>query len=155
MENIKNTIANNEEIKSKIETVEKEANNLSLRKTKTEGSFGYKKSPEGLSTLVNTEKCGKRWTFSKDCMNHLGNPETVETAFTDNGMAVANKLPKNGSEFTVRKIGKKGVIYSSSLVDEITIEFELDFTNRSSITFTEAEEYIDEECGTIINIIMK
>lgn len=53
----------------------------------------------------------------------------------DEGIAIGGELPDNDTYFTLRKIGRKGVVYSTELVDEITALFELDFSERSSISF--------------------
>lgn len=113
---------------------------LRVRNSKSKSKTRAAKSPAGVCTVVNSEKNGKRVTISKELSDELGNIETVEIGFTENGIVVGNKLPENGTEFRFKKSGNKGVIYSSSLVDEVTEEFKLDFSNRVSITFVDAEE---------------
>ncbi len=76
-------------------------------------------------------------------MDYLKNPEKIEVGFTEDGIVIAEKLPENGVEFSIKKTGNRMVIYSSELVKEITELFNLDFSNRVSITFTESEKYDD------------
>jgi hypothetical protein len=98
------------------------------------------KSVKGVASAINSKANGKRFTLSKELMELLGNPESVEIGFTDIGIVLSKKLPENGAEFRIRKCGNKGVIYSSSLVQEITEQFDLDFSDKVSITFVDAEE---------------
>lgn len=137
------------------ETPKKSNGELKFIKPKAESNITTAKSPAGVCTVVNSKRNGRRVTFARDIMDCLGNPETVEVCFTEDGLAVAKELPENGVEFNVKKIGNKEGIYSSQIVQEITELFDLDFENRVSITFTEAEEYTDDSCNTIIIIIMK
>jgi hypothetical protein len=156
-EKIKDSMIDSEtDSKTNISEAPKKSNGeLKFIKPKAVSNACTAKSPAGVCTVVNSKKNGKRVTFARDIMDCLGNPETVEVCFTEDGIAVGKKLPENGVEFNVKKIGNKGGIYSSQIVQEITEVFDLDFENRVSITFTEAEEYTDDDCDAIINIIMK
>lgn len=110
------------------------------------------KSANGVCTIVNSKKNGKRVTFSKDVMELFDNPESLEIGFTADGIVLAKKLPENGVEFRVKKIGNKGVIYSSSLVQEITELFVLDFSDKVAITFVDAEELEVTEDSSVFEI---
>jgi hypothetical protein len=86
-------------------------------------------------TVVNTKSNGKRITLSGDLIEKIGYSTAIQIAVNDEGIAIGGELPDNDTYFTLRKIGRKGVVYSTELVDEITELFELDFTERSSISF--------------------
>jgi len=101
----------------------------------------------GAMTVVNS-KCGKRITISKEVMNKLNNTSNIAISFSDERIAVGEYLPNNNNQITLKMVGKKGVIYSAGLVTEITEKYQLDFTNRTSITFSEID-YIEDEGATI------
>ncbi|WP_342476492.1 hypothetical protein NYE24_19710 [Paenibacillus sp. FSL H7-0350] len=86
-------------------------------------------------TVVNTKSSGKRITLSGDLIEKTGSSTAIQIAVNDEGIAIGGELPDNDTYFTLRKIGRKGVVYSTELVDEITALFELDFSERSSISF--------------------
>lgn len=103
----------------------------SAQSTSSTQTFGE----AGMLSIVNSPKNGKRITLSYDIQEHLNYPDRVQFAFKDGEMAIAEQLPTNGHQFSVRKSGRKGVIYSAALVNEITEMFKLDFKNRVSLTF--------------------
>lgn len=90
----------------------------------------------GAMSLINS-KNGRRISLSKDVMNELNNAEELSISFSDDSIAVAERLPNNDNSLKVNRSGNKGVIYSAGLVSEITDKYGLDFSNRTSITFTE------------------
>lgn len=137
------------------EVVETQYTQHKFIKPKSISYSGKFKSPKGNCSVVNSKKNGKRVTLSKYLMEIFDDPEILEIGFTDDGIALSKKLPENGAEFTIKKQGNKGVIYSSSLVDEITELFGLDFSDRVSITFVEAEEIEDDGEYPIIEIKVK
>ncbi|MCM3625509.1 hypothetical protein M4D70_25360 [Brevibacillus borstelensis] len=92
-------------------------------------------SGAGVASVIKTPKNGNRMTKSKELMEKLGFPERVQISFTDREIAIAEELPNNDNYFTVKKQKSKGVIYSASLVKEITERFGLDFSDKVSITF--------------------
>ena len=107
----------------------------------------------GAMSVINS-KNGKRVPFSKDVMNELNNPESVSISFSDESLAVAERLPNNNNQLKVKNIGNKGVIYSAGLVSEITDKYGLDFSNRTSITFSEVN-YIENNGCTVAIIKIK
>ena len=127
-----------------------ECNHLKVIKPKSMSNVRSSKSPKGVCTVINSKQNGRRVILSKETMDCLKNPTKLEVGFTEDGIVIAEKLPENGVEFSIKKNGNKMVIYSSALVEEITELFNLDFSNRVSITFTEAEEY-----GDLDSIIVK
>lgn len=143
------------EITNEGETKEGEVEKLKVIKLKSKDKARASRSGNGVSTVVNSKKNGKRITFSKELMEGLGNPDSIELGCTNEGILVGRKLPENGEKFKLRKSGKKSVIYSAALVEEITEVFELDFSNRVSITFVDAEEIEYEVDSPIIEIKVK
>jgi hypothetical protein len=93
----------------------------------------------GALSIVNSEKNGKRITLSREVTEKLNDPETVQFSFSERQILIAEELPNHNNRFTVKKHGARGVIYSSSLVQEITERFKLDFSNRVSITLHEVK----------------
>ncbi|MCM3116314.1 hypothetical protein M3610_13495 [Neobacillus sp. MER 74] len=89
----------------------------------------------GVITIINSERNGKRIILSKELMEELLEPELVQIAFSSNEIAIGEEIPNNDHHFNVRKNGAKGVIYSAGLIQEITGLFNLDFSNKVSVTF--------------------
>jgi len=94
----------------------------------------------GVLSVVNSEKNGKRVSLPRSVMERLNNPKTLQFAFTDEEIAVGERLSGDNATFTPRR-DKEGraLIYAANLVREITEHFGLDFTNRVSITFHDVE----------------
>jgi hypothetical protein len=92
----------------------------------------------GVMSIVNSKSNGKRISLSKDLLDRLNNPESVQFAFNTDSVVIGEKLPIVENSFSIRK-DKKGIIYASQLVEEITKEFSLDFSNRTSVTFHQAK----------------
>jgi hypothetical protein len=83
-------------------------------------------------TIVNTAN-GKRVIFAASLLEEIGLPKAVDIMFNAEGMAIIS-----GSKFKLREADKKGIIYSSQLVEEITERFTLDFSgSKISISFPE------------------
>lgn len=128
------------------EIVEKEESNMkdildnAIASTSKSKSRAYAK--KGVSSIVKTKNCN-RYTLSKELLIKLNNPEKVQVGFTDDSILIGEKLPHNESNFNVRR--SKGIIYSTSLVAEISEVFGLDFTDRTSITLNEVEYGLNEE----------
>jgi hypothetical protein len=90
---------------------------------------------ESVLTVVNTSKNGKRVTFAPRLLEGIGSPDAVQIMLGEEGIAIGSKLIEGGEEYKLRKAGKKGVVYSAGLVEEITEYLGLDFSARSSISF--------------------
>lgn len=110
----------------------------------TSKSISRASGEAGVMSIVKA-KTGNRQTLSKELLQELNNPERVQIAFTEGSVIIGERLPNNNSSFNVKISGAKGIIYSSQLVKEITDWFELDFSNRTSITFNEVEYILNEE----------
>jgi hypothetical protein len=89
----------------------------------------------GVITIINSKKNGKRIIFASAVMDKLGNPSKLQIVFWQNGIVVGAMLPKADQFFPVKESGNKGIVYSGGLVQEITSKFNLDFSERVSITF--------------------
>lgn len=100
-------------------------------------------SKAGAFSIVNAPT-GHRATISSSSFNSLGYPKKVQVLFKENELVIGCKLNKESEKYTVRNDGKKtakGHIYNKHLVREITEEYDLDFSERTSITFGDAEYY--------------
>ncbi|WP_052414778.1 hypothetical protein [Paenibacillus sp. FSL R5-0345] len=91
----------------------------------------------GVCSLVNADGNSKRFTISAKVMEQIGFPEQIQIGVNEKGFAVGAKLPNNETCFTLKQSGTKAVVYSSELVKELTSLFDLDFSERTSITFYE------------------
>lgn len=103
----------------------------SVSKTTSRGTL-----KAGAMTIVKSN-CGKRITISKAVMAKLNNPSKILMSFSDERIAIGEYLPNNNNQLTLKMVGKKGIVYSASLVTEISEKYELDFNTRTSMTFTE------------------
>lgn len=107
-----------------------------------DNSKGETAKKGGLS-IINA-KMGCRITLSSKMFRKLDNPDKVQVLFKEEELIIGNGLPGGNENYSVRKDGKekiKGQIYNSHLVKEITAEYKLDFSNRTSITFGEVKYY--------------
>ena len=91
----------------------------------------------GVLAMVNANT-GKRIVMSKESYEQLGQPERVQFALTDKELLIGKTLNNGSDKFNVKNYKNKGIIYSASLVKEITEAFSLDYNDRTSITFCEA-----------------
>ena len=94
---------------------------------------------QGAITIVNTKNNGKRVVISKDIKDELGNPSRVLISFSDKEIAIGERLPDNENYLNVKYSKTKGTIYSVGTVNELTEIYQLDFSNRTSITFSEVK----------------
>lgn len=124
--------------------------NLEMFQPATSKTISRSKLRAGVISVVNSS-CGKRVILSRDLMDKLNNPTTVAMSFSEEKIAIGVTLPNNDNHLAIKPSGKKGSIYSSGIVLEITDRYRLNFNNRTSITFSEVN-YI-EVGGDIIAII--
>ena len=115
--------------------MEPKATDLSCFLSSKSSGENSRSLPSGVMSVINSKRCGKRVTISKELTNELNNPEVLQFAFNENEIAIGEDIPENDHFFTVKVSGAKGVIYSSSLVLEITDLFNLDYSDKVSITF--------------------
>lgn len=102
-------------------------------------------SQAGVLSIISSKRNGKRIVLSEKIMTELDNPENVQFAFDSSTIAVAECLPDNDKSFNIKISGKKGIVYAANLVDEVAEELQLDFSDKTSITFYDAEYDNHEE----------
>lgn len=112
---------------------------LSAFRPATSTSKGKGSAAPGVMSVVNSARNGKRVTFPQAVMERLNNPETLQFAFADDKIAVAERLPGNEVSFNIKRGKGRAIIYAAGLVREIAEQFDLDFTSRVSITFYDVE----------------
>lgn len=110
----------------------------------TSKSISRASGEAGVMSIVKA-RTGNRQTLSKQLLEELNNPQSVQEAFTEDCIIIGERLPKNSSLFNIKRSGNKGIIYSTQLVKEIAELFDLDFSDRTSITFNEVEYVLNEE----------
>lgn len=98
----------------------------------------------GVMSIVSA-KTGKRIVISKEIMEKLNKPERIVMSFAEDKIAIGEQLPNNDNYINIKVLKSKGVIYSSGIVKEITDLYELDFSNKTSITFLDVEYVKYEE----------
>lgn len=128
-------------------------NALNFRAPKSKHSPKAANSPCKL-TIVNTIGNGKRITIADDVLLSVGADHEVQIAINDEGIAIGSELPGDMNSFTLRKAGKKGVVYSTKLVEELTELFELNFSGKSSISFSDMT-YLDNGDQRVAYIVLK
>ncbi|MBV4418930.1 hypothetical protein KM800_06215 [Clostridium tyrobutyricum] len=101
----------------------------------------------GVMSIVNG-RTGSRFTFSNVFLEKIGNPEEIEKTI------IVGQSLGNENSYKLRRSGNKRIIYCKALVEEISKAMELEFSNRTSITFQEAE-YIKNGENTIAVIKSK
>lgn len=92
----------------------------------------------GAISIINA-KTGNRVTIAKECYSAIGNPAKLQFALTDNNLIVGEKVLEDNNDFNVKVSNGKAIIYSSALVKEITENFNLDFSNKTSLTFSDVQ----------------
>ena len=119
----------NQETIEEIEEVNQEQQyNLENFKASKSKQKNVIRSNQGVATIINTEKSGKRIVFSNNVMEELGNPPKILISCSDNQNFLSIKYSKT-----------KGTIYSAGIVNELTEMYQLDFRNKTSITFSEVK----------------
>lgn len=79
---------------------------------------------------------GKRVTLSKTMLNLLSSDlDSIQIGYTDTALIIGEYLGKEYTNYTLKTLGKSLAIYNSELVKEIKDIYNLDFTNKSSLTF--------------------
>ena len=88
-------------------------------------------------SVVNAKGNGKRIRFSGALHDALGNPISVQVVKDGNRLVVGERLP--GAEKTYRFSPDEvtNIIYSAVLVFWLTEKFGLDYSDRTSRTFTD------------------
>jgi hypothetical protein len=170
VENNKLKIKNTEDdVKKKIAKIENDVMNSRVSLTKIDFSdveFSKAKSNSrgpsgapGYLSIINSKKNGKRITVAGKVMEDLNFPDNLQFSYYKNEkILISEELSANAdvAQHAVRreKEGKKGIIYSYDLVEEITDKFNLDFSGKTtSITFRKLE--YAENNGKLVAIISR
>ena len=95
-------------------------------------------------------RTGNRITLSKQGYEHIGKPNSMQFAFNDTSLIIGEKLPNNDNDFNVKDSNGKAMVYSTPLVKEIAEAFELNFDNRTSMTFGDIQYTKNEDSPVII-----
>ncbi len=111
-----------------------------VQRTKGEGGGGI--------SIVNTEGFGKRITLAKGMLEKIGNPKFVSVGLSAEAIAIAPKLPENTSRYKI----SRHTIYASGLIDEIVKHFDLDYSDRTSISFSKID-FIEVDKDTVAAIV--
>lgn len=96
-------------------------------------------STKGVLTVVNSQKNGKRVTLSKEIFEKLNEPTSVLVGIYDTKLFITKVDLKSAITGSVCIIGKSRNIYSSDLVFKVTELFNLDFSERVSLTLSTIE----------------
>lgn len=87
-------------------------------------------------SIVNTTVSGKRITISKGLFNALEQPDKLAFTYNDDKLAIGKELPADVESYKFAPSLNKHVLYRASLVETITEQFKLDFSTKSTITFS-------------------
>lgn len=134
-----------EESKEKITEVENNVKSILKNAVQSESkSVSRASSAAGVVSVINA-KSGKRITLSKKLLVKLNNPKSIQIGFTEENIIIAEELPNNKSLFNIKISNGKGIIYSAQLVTEVTELFDLEFNNKTSITFADVEYALNDD----------
>lgn len=88
-------------------------------------------------SVVNSSNGSKRISISNVVYQKLGQPQSIQVAFSNDSILLSSKLSKknNAGFFILKPQGKSYMCYCADLVREITKRFGLDFSSRVSMTF--------------------
>lgn len=108
----------------------------------------------GVVTIVSSKGNGKRIALPQSVLARLGNPKTIGIGYNSTGIFIGEKHSRIQGDFTLKTQGSKGIVYSASLVNEITVRFDLNFSDKVSMTFYDIE-YSEEEGHLIAYIQLR
>lgn len=89
---------------------------------------------KGVLTLI-CSKNGNRLMISKELAETLGLTDTVKIGFIGNKLVLGKHLPGDSNEFSLKKQGKKLVVYSAEVVQKIVKILDLEFNGKVSKTW--------------------
>jgi len=107
-----------------------------LKTAKAVETSSAKGGAEVISVSITNNVNGKRITLSKTLYSCLGQPETLQFAVNSNEkiLIIGENLPNTNKSYNVSN-KTRGIVYNASLVEFVTREFELDFSEVTSMTF--------------------
>ncbi|URM33405.1 RPC7 family DNA-directed RNA polymerase III subunit [Cytobacillus firmus] len=126
---------------------------LGLSDLKPSVSSAVKRTaPAGVLSIVNSNH-GKRFLISSGIVMNLQLFETAQIGYAPNYIVIAEHLGEDFTTYGLKTEGKKMVIYSTELVYEATNFHQLDFSDRTSITFSKVTyETINGKLVAVIHI---
>lgn len=89
----------------------------------------------GVLTVVNSEKNGNRVAIAREVHQKLRETPSIQIGFTKGCMLLGEHLGDSYTSHPLKKQGAKQIIYNKELVQQITAHMQLDFSDRTSITF--------------------
>lgn len=164
METIKNNqeisemaMENNESVVELHEEVEKTNDNLEEIKESTLEAFipsiskavANKSKRGGGLSVINAQTC-KRVSMNKKIIDYLKVEDKIQFAFSDSEIAIAKELYKDENYFNIKISKGAGIVYCSELVFEITDLYDLDFKDRTSITFDNIQYKSIQDINVVI-----
>jgi hypothetical protein len=108
---------------------------------------------KGVFTLVKA-KTGNRVVINHEVRDYLKKPSKLQFSYSKDSLIMGSKLPNNDSNFNVKDYKNRAIVYSVPLVREIAKKFELDFDDKTSMTFGEAE-YTQFEDSPVVVVKIK
>ncbi|GGJ80908.1 hypothetical protein GGR02_003510 [Anoxybacillus voinovskiensis] len=94
-------------------------------------------SEAGVLSIVYSKKNGKRVAISPDVIREIGNPKTVQIARSPKAIAISEHLGEWNANYELKTAAGKRIIYSSDLVRHLVDYYNLNFEDRTSITFSD------------------
>jgi hypothetical protein len=89
----------------------------------------------GVFSIINSDN-GKRIVLPLEVTEKLQLTETAQIGYIQDYFVVGNQLGKEYTNYVLKSYGAKKVIYCAELVQEATNYHKLDFSQRTSITFS-------------------
>lgn len=102
---------------------------------------------KGVLSLI-CSKNGNRLMISKELAETLGLTDTVKIGFIGENLVLGKHLPGDSNEFSLKKQGKKLIVYSAEVVHTVAEKQQLEFTNK--VAFTWYKLTIDEYDGVAV-----
>lgn len=102
----------------------------------------------GVMTVIYSQKNGKRIEFKKEFLQELSIENELKVAFDEENLYIGRDLPNISKTFSLKSQGKKAVIYSAQLAEEIIQTLRLKLDGKVSVTLTEFE--LDECNGVMV-----
>ena len=125
--------------KKKLRKLEEVIDMNSLNNLEEVESSGLMKVRKPGFGVVNAPK-GKRVTMPQKMYDKLKAPEIVQIALLDEDILIGEVVPKCSESHIVKQKSNGGVcIYSTKLVNRISEKYQLDFSECSSMTFSDVE----------------
>lgn len=89
----------------------------------------------GLS-IVNA-KTGQRVSLCADIWTHLGEPQELQFRAGEKQLLISPVMNSNDAVWKLPDNAEKAILYRAGLVNSLTEAYQLDFSTRSSLSFTE------------------